>query len=151
MQTKQSEVTLKTLQELYENNTNVLNKEAYFIHSNNYNFKHIQDILLLNSENHQYSDLHISWRINRMGSARVVRSIFPRPYIISEWSGQSIERYIMIDGPEAPAYPLPNPDCSYVFVIQGSGERVIILKSSPECSSQCKTVSVLLKPSYVCK
>lgn len=86
-----------------------------------------------------------------MAPARIARSIFPRPYIISEWSGQSVERYIMISGPKAPAYTLPNPDCSYVFVVQASGERVVILKPSKECSGQCKTVSILLKPSYVCK
>lgn len=151
LQTKQPEVTLETLKTLYKNNTDVLEKEANLIRSNNRRFTHIQSILEINPENHESSDLHISWRVNRMGPARIVRSIFPRPYIISEWSGQSIERYVMFSGPKAPAYSLPNTDCSYVFVIQGSGERVVILKPSPECSGQCKTVSVLLKPSYVCK
>lgn len=151
LQTKQPEITLETLHALYLNNTDLLTKEAPYIRSSSTQLTHIQDILKLNSDNSDNSDLLISWRINRMGPARIIRSIFPRPFIISEWSGQSIERYVMISGAKAPAYSLPNTDCSYVFVIQGSGERVVILKPSTECSGHCKTVSVLLKPSYVCK
>lgn len=94
---------------------------------------------------------HYSWRVNRMNPAILLRKLFPRPHIISHWSGQSIERYIMIDGPHSEAYVYPNFECSYVFVIQSSGIRTIILKPSRECGDLCKTVSIILKPSYVCK
>lgn len=97
------------------------------------------------------SKTHTSWRINRMMPARIVRSLFPRPYFISQRSGQSMERFIMVDEPSAEAYSLPNLECSYVVIIQGSGERTIILKPSKECGNSCKTVSVVLKPSFVCK
>lgn len=86
-----------------------------------------------------------------MTPGRLIRTLFPRPYIISEWSGQSIERYVMIDGPKADPYVLPNPECSYVILVQGTGQRTIILKPSKECGDLCRTVSVILKPSYVCK
>lgn len=86
-----------------------------------------------------------------MGPGRVIRSVFPRPFIISEWSGQSTERYVEVAGPKAPPYPLPAMECSYIFVTQGSGERIIVLKPSKECTGHCRTVSVLLKTSHVCK
>lgn len=86
-----------------------------------------------------------------MNPARIVRTLFPRPQIISEWSGQSVERYIMIDEPNALHHVLPSFECSYVFVIQGSGQQTVILRPTQECSDSCKTVSVVLKPSYVCK
>lgn len=82
---------------------------------------------------------------------RLIRVLFPRPQIISEWSGQSIERYLMIDGASTGPYTLPNMECSYIFVAQGSGERIIVLKPSSECGGSCRTVSVLLKAPYVCK
>lgn len=96
-------------------------------------------------------DTHISWRINRMAPARLIRTLFPKPFIVSERAGQSMERYVMIDEPFTKGYSLPNLECSYVFVIQAFGERTIILRPSRECGSACRTVSVVLKPSYVCK
>lgn len=86
-----------------------------------------------------------------MTPARLIRALFPKPLMVSEWSGQSVERYIMIDEPGAETYTLPSFECSYVFVIQGSGQRTIILKPSKECSRDCRTISIVLKPSYVCE
>lgn len=97
------------------------------------------------------SNAHFSWRINRIAPARILRTLFPKPYIMTKWSGQSVERYVFIDEPAAHAYKLPSFECSYVFLIQGSGQRVIVLKPSKECGEVCKTVSVVLKSSYVCK
>lgn len=71
--------------------------------------------------------------------------------IFSYRSGQDIERFVYIDGPFADPYKLPDTECNYVFVIQGSGERTIALRPTKECEITCKTVSVTLKPSYVCK
>lgn len=94
---------------------------------------------------------HVSWRLNKMITARVIRSKFTKPPFLPDRAGQSVERYVFIDGAKSDPYFLPNTECSYVYMIQGSGERTIILKPSKECSSQCKTLSVNLKPSYVCK
>lgn len=127
----------------------MLDKEANNLRSNHPNITHIGDLIHISLN--ESSTTHIAWRINRMSPGRVIRSVFKRPFIISEWSGQSIERYVMIDGTNAQPYMLPNTECSYVFVVQGSGERTVILRPSRECVHHCKTVSVLLKPSYVCK
>lgn len=127
-----------------------MDNEANSIKSNS-DIANLQDLFTFTPNNTKSSNAHISWRINKMGPARVLRALFPRPYILSEWSGQSIERYLMIDEPNASGYTLPNMECSYVFLIQGSGERSIILKPSKECIGDCRTVSVLLKHPYVCK
>lgn len=111
----------------------------------------LHDLLNYSENLTKSSGTHISWRINRMNPARIIRTLFPRPHIISEWSGQSVERYVMIDEPNAPHHVLPSFECSYIFIIQGSGQQTVILKSTHECSDTCRTVSVVLKPSYVCK
>lgn len=127
----------------------MFDNDADDVRSNNENISHIGDILHVSLN--ESSTTHVTWRINRMTPGQVIRSVFKRPFIVSEWSGQSIERYVMIDGAKAQPYLLPNTECSYVFVVQGSGERTVILRPSKECISHCKTVSVLLKPSFVRK
>lgn len=129
----------------------MFSNDANNIKSSNINLSSLEDLKTLNFNNPESSTLHISWRINRMTPARYLRKLFPRPDFISEWSGQSIERFIMIDGPKSTGYSLPSFECSYTFIIQGSGERTIILKPSKECGHSCRTVSVVLKPSYTCK
>lgn len=148
--TKQKSITFKHLQRMYRRNRVVLDAEANNVQSTdpalNNNLQGLFD------DDSMLNNHHTTWRINKMRSARIVRDLFPRPYIISEWSGQSIERYVFLDGPHATtAYSLPNTECSYVFVVQSAGERTIVLKPSSECSNDCRTVSVVLKPSYVCK
>lgn len=86
-----------------------------------------------------------------MMTAGLVRKVFPKPSFLSDRAGQSVERFIFIDGVRAEPYLLPNTECSYVFLIQGSGERTIVLKPSNECSNKCKTISMVLKPSHICK
>lgn len=86
-----------------------------------------------------------------MITARIVRSVFAKPYFLSNRAGQSVERFVFIDGAKSEPYFLPNTECSYIYLIQGSGERTIILKPSQECSYQCRTLSVTLKPLDVCK
>ncbi|RZB70347.1 uncharacterized protein BDFB_007012, partial [Asbolus verrucosus] len=143
--TYQREILFESLQELYIHNKEIFNSEANKVKSNNSSISNLEELFM----NNITSSTHVSWRINKMLPGRLIRSLFPRPYIISEWSGQSIERYLMIDAIDAAPYTLPNTECSYIFVIQGSGERTIILKPSKECGDMCKTVSVVLKPSYV--
>lgn len=86
-----------------------------------------------------------------MTPARILRTVFPKPYTISQWSGQSPERYIIIDGENSEPYYIPDMECSYVYTIQGSGRRTILLRPSKECLGLCRTVSVVLNPSEVCE
>ncbi|KAK9695073.1 hypothetical protein QE152_g33111 [Popillia japonica] len=145
----QKYVTLNDIIKLYKENKDVFDKDASRLMSNSRDIKNIQDLINYSENSTKSSKTHISWRINRMNPARIVRTLFPRPQIISEWSGQSVERYIMIDEPNALHHVLPSFECSYVFVIQGSGQQTVILRPTQECSDSCKTVSVVLKPSYV--
>lgn len=86
-----------------------------------------------------------------MTAARIIRKLFPRPHFFPERTGQAVERFLCIDGPISEPYYLPNPECSYVFVIQGAGERTIALKPPKECEKHCKAVSVHMEPAHVCK
>lgn len=129
----------------------MFNQDAYYIKSTNATLKTVENLFNNYVPNMSSISVHTAWRINRMNPARLMRSLFPKPHIVPDRAGQAMERYIMVDEPKAGVYTLPNFECSYIFVIQGSGERTIILKPSRECGSSCKTVSVSLKPSYICK
>nr|XP_023017276.1 uncharacterized protein LOC111506443 [Leptinotarsa decemlineata] len=146
IKTDQQKVTLQILQKMYEKNMEVMESEARRVKSSNSSISSLKD-LFSNSE--LPSKTHISWRITKMKPARLIRQIFRKPSFLPDRSGQSVERFLMFDGNEAEPYELPNTECSYVFLIQASGERSIILKPSRECASKCRTVSVSLKPSYV--
>lgn len=141
----QKYITIKDLSNLYESNRNIFDKDAKYIKSNAY--MNLSEFFKSNITAHD----HFSWRINRMNPARLLRRLFPKPNIISNWNGQSIERYVLIDGSKSLPYAYPNFECSYIFVIQCSGVRTIILKPTKECGEYCKTISIILKPSYVCK
>lgn len=141
----QEYVKMRDLQNLYETNKEIFDMDAKYIRSNSYlNLSEFFQINLTKTD-------HYSWRINRMNPARLLRTLFPKPHVVSNWTGQSIERYIMIDGSKSLPYAYPNFECSYIFVMQCSGVRTVILKPSKECGEHCKTVSIILKPSYVCK
>nr|CAI5868193.1 unnamed protein product [Callosobruchus analis] len=141
----QEKVSLKTLEKLYNANKAILEPEAYKIKSSSTEIHHFEDLFRKEIP----SEAHISWRMNKMNLARVIRKVFQRPYFLPDRVGQSVERFLLIDGPTAVPYELPNTECGYVFVLQGSGERTIVLKPSRECIGKCKTVSVVLKDSHV--
>lgn len=141
-------VSLKNLQELYKNYSSELQSDYRRIRVMNSNIKSLEELFGTDCKTLS-SNAHIQWRINKMTAARIIRKLFPRPYFLNERSGQVIERFLTIDGPNSEPYELPNTECSYVFIIQGAGERTIALKPSNECRYKCKTVSVHMKPSHV--
>ncbi|XP_066252735.1 uncharacterized protein [Euwallacea similis] len=147
LKTSQHKVLWKDLQELYQNHSSILKHEMgqFLIKNMNVN----PDILFTFKEEQMSSNVHVEWRIKKMAAARIIRKPFPKPNFFPDRSGQDIERFVYIDGPIAESYSLPNPECSYVFIIQGIGERTITLKPTKECQKQCKSVSVTMRPSYV--
>lgn len=144
-------VTFKTLQELYAANKIVLDQESRRLYTTDAQISSPSKLFNDNERLPLSSTTHIMWRLNKMVTARIIRTIFQKPFFLPDRSGQSVERFIFIDGAKAEPYILPNPECSYVFMIQGSGERMIVLKPPEECGDKCKTVSVVMKPSHVCK
>jgi len=89
-----------------------------------------------------------TWRLNRMFPAQLIRALFPRPKAIPRL-GLSTERFVTIDEPGSASYSLTDPECTFVFVIQGQGERLIELQPAAECQGQCNTISILLTPTYL--
>lgn len=136
------------LQNIYQLNKDVLDLDGRRLQANIHSIKTPSDLFNCNKVS---SKTHISWRLNKMVTARVIRSVFPKPYFLPDRAGQSVERFVFIDGAKSEPYILPNTECSYVYVIQGSGERTIILRPSEECTYQCKTLSITLRPLDVCK
>lgn len=143
-------VNFSLLKQIYINNSKMFDIDAQKIVSKSQKYNKINDLLLNFDMSIDQND-HVSWRINRMAPARVLRNFFKKPDFISEWSGQSTERYLFIDEPKAGRYVFPSPECSYVLLTQGAGERSIVLKPSKECSGKCRTISVTLKEQYSCK
>lgn len=86
-----------------------------------------------------------------MAPARILRKVFKISHKHELWYGQNLERFLIIDGERAKSYFIPDTECSYGFIIQSSGKRTILLRPSEECYGICRSVSVVLKPSQICK
>ncbi|KAL3290557.1 hypothetical protein HHI36_023948 [Cryptolaemus montrouzieri] len=145
----QQVVPFAILKNLYKNNQALFDQESSGIKSTSYKISDLKDVFNKATDELGFSEIHVSWRINRMTAARVIRKLFPRPAALPERSGQSVERYVMIDGAKAPPYPLPNMECSFISVKQANGQRTIVLKPSAECNRECRMVSVVLQPSDI--
>ncbi|XP_060530410.1 uncharacterized protein LOC132704430 [Cylas formicarius] len=144
--TKQNSVNIENLNTFYHHYSKD-NLDLRRINTNRPEINTIQ--ALMNYNNSDLSDdILLQWRINKMSTSRVIRKLFPRPAFIPERSGQSVERFLVIAGFRSKPFTLPNTECNFVLMIQGSGERTVIFQPSPECSSKCKRISVVLKPSY---
>ncbi|KAK5643455.1 hypothetical protein RI129_007300 [Pyrocoelia pectoralis] len=147
VQTNRQHVNFEQLKHVYRLHKDVFLRDASDIKSNNSTLQSMDDIFDKHWD--EGGTTHVSWRVNRMYPSQILRKLFPRPYFISDRLGQTVERFILIDEPAAEGYSFPDPECCYAFAIQGSGERTIILKPSKECGSVCRTVSVVLKPSFI--
>lgn len=145
--------TFQTFKNLYSNNEQYFKQDAYKIYSTNQNILNLDDLF---NDFHEFNrtkpqtQSHNLLKCNRMTPARLLRTIFPKPTIIPP-TGVSLERFLAIDTPRAKPYRIPDTECSNVFIVQGYGKRIIILRPTSECRSMCRTLSVTLPPSYVCK
>lgn len=132
------------------NHLDVFVNDANKVQSTNRNIKTLKDLFtdFLN-DTHQL-DSHTLWRCNRMNPAQILRQLVPKPDRLPN-SGMSIERYLAIDTASAPPYRIPDVDCSSIHIIQLKGTRTILLRPTTECKHKCRTISVRLPQSYVCK
>uniref|UniRef100_A0A1B6MGP5 Uncharacterized protein n=1 Tax=Graphocephala atropunctata TaxID=36148 RepID=A0A1B6MGP5_9HEMI len=97
-----------------------------------------------------YTDSHIVWRLNRLEPTRAVRRLFGSPHQIPPYTtGSTPEKYVILDEPKAAPYPLPTTEGSTVFVVQGSGARMVVLSPAPECKRHCHRVSIVLQPQHI--
>ncbi|KAJ9583587.1 hypothetical protein L9F63_022060 [Diploptera punctata] len=140
-------INYKNLEKLYIDHKQMIDQDAYRIISTISSWKTIGNLMDHELEKNPTTnqDAHIVWRINRLEPARVLRKLFPRPSFIPDTV--NMERFILVDEPKAPQYKLPFPEGYRVFVMQASGERLLILEPVEGCNINCTRVSVLLKPS----
>uniref|UniRef100_A0A131Z3D9 Uncharacterized protein n=1 Tax=Rhipicephalus appendiculatus TaxID=34631 RepID=A0A131Z3D9_RHIAP len=92
---------------------------------------------------------HISWALASPPAARILRKVFNRPYFVQNVSEVSLQRFLLIDGPDAPSYYLPETDFSSSWLVQVEGSRLVVLEPSELCVRSCRQVSVLLKANDV--
>ncbi|XP_058054813.1 uncharacterized protein LOC131206315 [Anopheles bellator] len=147
-------VDLSTVQALYERHRSVFAKDAYKLQSTDASVRNLDDLfrVFANVTGHAGTgrsppESHTVWRCNRMEPARLLRRLFPRPARLPA-TGVSLERFLLIDTPEAPLYSIPDAECANMFVIQGSGSRMFLLRPTHECRHRCRTLSVRLPPHY---
>ncbi|CAG2054871.1 unnamed protein product [Timema podura] len=141
-------VNYNQLEEMYLQNKLMMDTNAYRIKSSNSGWTTLADLMNHKLEQNPSPNQaeHVIWRLTRLEPTRALRKIFPRPSFVP--TTVNVERFVLIDEPKAGAYVLPFPEGYKVFLMQGSGERLIILDPVPGCNSNCSRVSVLLKPSY---
>jgi hypothetical protein len=140
-------VSYETLQKMYEENQHLIDRDAYRISSTMPEWKSVAELMEYSLEKNPTpnQDTHIEWRVNRLEPARLLRKLFPRPSFMH--NTVNMERFILVDEPKAPQYMLPFPEGYKVFIMQGSGQRLLVLEPVEGCSINCSRVSVLLKPS----
>nr|XP_034191760.1 uncharacterized protein LOC117609476 isoform X1 [Osmia lignaria] len=141
-----SEVHMENVQQLYWKNSVTFEKDAAKVYSNNLTYRNVRDIMESKMHLNPTENLnnHVAWRINRITPARILRELFPKPMDTPNWWEQSIERFIFFDESKSPPYSLPNPECSNVAITCATGARLIRLIASSECTSSCKSFTVLL-------
>ncbi|XP_015595946.1 uncharacterized protein LOC107268077 isoform X1 [Cephus cinctus] len=139
-------VNLKELFKLYKNNKAIFDRDASRVLTNNDSFRTIEEVLTARNDLYpsKYKDVHVTWRINRMTPGRIIRKLFPKPVETPDWWSQSMEKFVFIDEPRSPAYTLPNPECSNIFMRCTNGARLLHMIPSPECIQQCKPSTIIL-------
>lgn len=139
-------VHMENIQQLLWQNSEIFEKDAMKVLSNNMTYRNIRDIMEKKMDLNPSKNLnnHILWRINRMRAGRILRKLFPKPIDIPNWWEQSTERFIFFDESKSPSYSLPNPECSNVMIRCTTGTRLIKMIASPECFTSCKSFTVLL-------
>lgn len=150
--TDQRRIGLQHFMDIYQNNQDVFERDAFKVRSTNDRVKNLIDLgtELLNRSSVTRPESHNVWRSNRMGPARLLRKYFPHPKRFPQ-TGTALERFMLFDTPEARPYRLPDPECPHVFVTQVRGNRKIVLMPTQECKTECRTLSIRLPTSYVCK
>ncbi|XP_054161937.1 uncharacterized protein LOC128959927 [Oppia nitens] len=94
----------------------------------------------------QKPDIHVEWKVNRVEAIRVIRKLSVRPNFVPNSSEVALQRFVFISGPKSPKFSMPKTEFANVWLTQGSGYRLIVLKPSPMCANNCTTFSVILKP-----
>ncbi|KAG8188987.1 hypothetical protein JTE90_010075 [Oedothorax gibbosus] len=140
----QNIVTFRDLKILYKDYNIALDRGTAKFSCSEKDFCSPKDVFAKSSPSKH--TFQVMWKINRVAAAHVVRKIFPRPYFIPNNSEVALERFLYLSGSEAPQYFLPLTEFANVYVVQGQGYRLIVLDPSVSCTSNCSTVSVLLRP-----
>uniref|UniRef100_A0A0K8TKR0 Putative conserved plasma membrane protein n=1 Tax=Tabanus bromius TaxID=304241 RepID=A0A0K8TKR0_TABBR len=143
----QQPVYVSDLFELYKSNKDVFYRDAYRVTSTNREVTNLDELFHDFNRTHQVKS-HNLWRCNRMPPARTLRTLFARPNRLPT-TGIALERYLAIDTDDAPSYPIPDAECSNMFIQQALGTRIIILRPTTECRSKCRTISIRLPQSFV--
>ncbi|XP_057335708.1 uncharacterized protein LOC130674408 isoform X1 [Microplitis mediator] len=141
---------LSSLLNILIDNKDIFINDAQRISSNNPAYNSINDLMnkRLNVNKSEPQNTHITWRVNRMAPGRILRKLFPKPSGTPAWWGQSVERFILIDESSAPAYTLPNPECTNIILRSTSGVRLIKMVPSPDCRNSCKPLAIILQAGY---
>ncbi|EEB11032.1 conserved hypothetical protein [Pediculus humanus corporis] len=140
-------VNLSQIKNIYHKYHDVMSKHAEKIQSN-YKFKTASELFSQNWSD--LEDLHVSWRINRMEPARVLRHILGLPKNVANYETSIlIERYLLYDEPKSSSYQIPATEGANVFLKQLSGSRLIVLEPTSECLNSCQRLSVLLQEQHI--
>ena len=153
-QINQSHIELNDFYNIYANNQEIFQRDAYRVQSTNRDVTNLEELFAqfnqTQSSNSGQGQTHSLWRCNRMLPARLLRQLFARPSRLSSM-GVALERYIAVDSALAPAYTLPHTECANVYIQQALGSRLIILRPTSECRHSCRTLSLRLPESFVRK
>lgn len=147
-QINQDAIALEDFHYIYASNHEIFQRDAYRVQSTNRDVTNLEDMFSQFNQTVK-TQAHNLWRCNRMMPARLLRQLIARPTSLP--SSFALERFMTIDTPQAPSYTLPDTECPHVYIQQALGTRFIILRPTSECRHRCRTLSIRLPQSFVCK
>lgn len=130
------------------NNQDIFQRDAYRVQSTNRDVNNLDELFSQFNQTIK-QQTHTLWRCNRMSPARLLRQLIARPTKLP--NSLALERYMAVDTMQAPSYTLPDTECPHVYIQQALGTRFIILRPTSECRHRCRTLSMRLPQSFVCK
>ncbi|XP_045175505.2 uncharacterized protein LOC123536402 [Mercenaria mercenaria] len=112
----------------------------------------IQSLSQLFDEDHgeeidAHENQHIDWHSTTVKASAGLRTLFPRPHYLPPETEVTLEKHVLIDGPNTTAYHLPVMNSSPLHLYtQGSGKRRLLVRPVEGCKEYCNSMLVFMDP-----
>ncbi|XP_059161976.1 uncharacterized protein LOC131945027 [Physella acuta] len=144
-------VSLEEMSDVISHNLHIFKSSIYTMSCSANYITRVEDITdeKIMSRVQEDTHIHLSWTTDSYMLSYVMRQLFPRPALIPKSVNIGLKKILLIDGKNAPSYPLPVYKQNSIWYEQGAGSRKIVITPRKGCMHICTTLTVILKPSDV--
>lgn len=98
-------------------------------------------------EVNSHETLHIDWHSTTVKASAGLRTLFPRPQYLPSETEVTLEKHVLIDGPNTETYRMPSIDNSPLHLYTlGSGKRRVLMRPVQPCKQVCNSMLVFMQP-----